>query len=150
MRIRVLAVVFFVALTVASVRSSDSQIQAVPRSNLAKIHSWVLDEIAAKGEAEFLVVLVDQPDLSAADRLETKEQKGAYVYRTLYDKAQSTQKPLVHWLKSHSVEHRPFYIVNMIWVKGALDVALTLAARSDVARIDGNPHPCQPLPVTLR
>ena len=148
MRIRVLAVVFFVALTLASVRSSDSQSQsqAVPRSDLAKIHSWVLDEIAAKGEAEFLVVLADQPDLSVADRLETKEQKGEYVYRTLYDKAQSTQKPLVNWLKSHSVEHRPFYIVNMIWVKGTLDVALTLAARSDVARIDGNPVIRNPIP----
>ena len=139
MRIRVLAVVFFVALTVASVKSNSHQNPAVPTSVLAKIDPWVLDEAAAKGQAEFLVLLADQADVSGAETLSTKEEKGRYVYRTLYDKAQSTQKPLLIWLKTHSVEHRSFYIVNMIWVKGNLDVALTLASRSDVQRIDGNP-----------
>jgi subtilisin family serine protease len=47
------------------------------------------------------------------------------------------------------VEYRSFYIVNMIWVKGTADVALALAARADVARVEGNPqirnHP-NPLP----
>ena len=54
------------------------------------------------------------------------------------------RKPLrnqfLNWLKSNSIEHRSFYIVNMIWVKGNLDVAVTLASRSDVGRIDGNPE----------
>ena len=134
-----LAVVFFVALTVASVRSNSYQIAAVPASVLAKIDPWVLDETAAKGQAEFLVLLADQADLSGADGLSTKEEKGRYVYRALYDKAQATQRSLLIWLKTHSVEHRSFYIVNMIWVKGNLDIALTLASRPDVARIDGNP-----------
>ncbi len=84
-------------------------------------------------------MLADQADLSAAESLPTKEEKGWYVYRTLYDKAQATQKPLLKWLKANSIEHRSFYIVNMIWVKGDLNVALTLAARPDVGRIDGNP-----------
>src|SRR5205823_3334185 len=33
-----------------------------------------------------------------------------------------------------------FYIVNAILVKGTRDVAETLAARPDVARVEGNPH----------
>ena len=135
MRIRVLAFFFFVALTVASVRSNDYQIQTVPGSTLANIDPWVLNETAAKGEAEFLVVLADQADLSGAAKLSTKEEKGQYVYQTLYDKAQTTQKQILNWLKSNSIEHRSFYIVNMIWVKGNLDVAVTLASRSDVGRI---------------
>jgi len=139
MKIRLLAILFFVALTVASVQSNDYQLQAVPKSVLAKIDPWVLDETAAKGQAEFLVVLADQADFSGAERLRTKEEKGSYVYRTLYDKAQATQKPLLNWLKTNSIEHRSFYIVNMILVKGNLDVALTLAARPDVGRIAGNP-----------
>lgn len=139
MRIRVFAVVLFVALTAASVRSNIQKIPAVPASVLAKIDPWVLDEVAAKGQAEFLVLLADQADLSGAETLSSKEERGRYVYRALYDTAQSTQKSLLVWLKTHSVEHRSFYIVNMIWVKGTLDVALTLAARSDVGRIDGNP-----------
>ena len=139
MRIRLLAVAFFVVLTVVSVRSSVYRIQAEPKGALAKIDPWVLAETAAKGQAEFLVVLADQADLSGAERLVTKEEKGVFVYRTLYDKARATQKPLLNWLKNHSIEHRSFYIVNMIWVKGDLNAALTLAERDDVGRIDGNP-----------
>jgi hypothetical protein len=37
------------------------------------------------------------------------------------------------------VPYRSFYIVNAIWVKADRDTALALAARSDVARLDGNP-----------
>ena len=140
MRIRLLAILFFVALTVASVHSDNYQLQAVPRSVLTKIDPWVLNETASKGQAEFLVVLADQADLSDAESLPTKEEKGWFVYRTLYNKAQTSQKPLLNWLKTNSIEHRSFYIVNMIWVKGTLSVALTLAARSDVGRIDGNPQ----------
>lgn len=139
MRIRLLAVVFFVALTVASVQSSDFQLQRVQNNVLAKIDPWVLEKTSSDGQAEFLVVLSDQADLSAADTLNTKEEKGLYVYRVLYDKAELTQKPILNWLKSHSIEHRSFYIVNMIWVKGDLDVVMTLAARPDIRRIDGNP-----------
>lgn len=139
MRIRLFAILFFVALTVASVHSNDRQVQTVPRSVLAKIDPWVLDQTAAKGQAEFLVVLADQADLSAAEGLRTKEEKGQYVYRTLFDKAQATQKPILSWLKSNGIAHQSFYIVNMIWVKGTIDIALSLAARPDVGRIDGNP-----------
>src|SRR5258705_60349 len=138
MRIRLLAIFFFVALTVASVHSNVYQLQTVPKSVLAKIDPWVLVQ-TAKGQSEFLVVLADQADLSAAARLSTKDEKGWYVYRTLYTKAQDTQKPILDWLKSNGIENQSFYIVNMIWVRGTIDVALTLAARPDVGRIDGNP-----------
>jgi subtilisin family serine protease len=139
MKIRLLAILCFLSLTVASVSSNANQVQKASRSVLAKISPWVLEQTAAKGQAEFLVVLSDQADLSAAETLNTKEEKGRYVYRTLLDKAQATQKPILAWLNANSIEHRSFYIVNMIWVKGTLDVALSLASRSDVGRIDGNP-----------
>ena len=139
MRIRFLAVIFFVALTVASVQSNDFHLQSVPKNVLAKIDPWVLEQTASKGQAEFLIVLADQADLSPAENLRTKEEKGWFVYRTLYGTATATQKPILDWLKSRGVEHRSFYIVNMIWAKGTLDTALSLAARSDVGRIDGNP-----------
>ena len=38
------------------------------------------------------------------------------------------------------IEHRSFYIVNAILVKGSREVAQALAARPDVARIEGNPQ----------
>ena len=42
-------------------------------------------------------------------------------------------------LRSKGIPHRSFYIVNMIWVKANLALATELAARPDVARIEGNP-----------
>src|SRR5215471_15511090 len=138
MKIVLLALVFTV-LTVVSVHSNDLQRQAPSTDALAKIDSWVLAEAAAKGQVEFLVILADQADLSPADSLETKEEKGQFVYHTLYNKAQDTQKPILGWLNSTAIEHRSFYIVNMIWVRGNLDIALSLAARTDVRRVEGNP-----------
>jgi serine protease AprX len=43
-------------------------------------------------------------------------------------------------LTTRHIEHRSYYIVNLIWVKGDRNLALDLAARSDVARIEANPQ----------
>src|SRR5438309_7112790 len=87
-----------------------------------------------------MVVLVDQADLSPAAALATKTEKGRYVYDALRNKAQTTQGPMLQWLRERGLEHRSFYIVNAILVKGTRQVAEALAARPDVARIEGNPH----------
>lgn len=139
MKLRVLAVFVLFASMFASAHSSAAGLQQSDRLASAKIATWVLEHTADGKEAEFLVVMTDQADLSAAETLRTKEEKGSYVYRTLYEKAQVTQRPILDWLQANGVEHRSYYIVNMIWVKGKLDVAVALAARPDVARIDGNP-----------
>lgn len=44
------------------------------------------------------------------------------------------------------LEFRPFYIVNAILVKGTQEIAETLAARADVARVEGNPQIKNSLP----
>jgi serine protease AprX len=105
-----------------------------------KIAPWVVRHTANGEDAEFLIVLAEQGDLQAAKALTTKEEKGRIVREALWEKAQATQGPLVQWLKEHKIEHRSYYIVNMIWVKAGMDVATTLAARSDVLRIEGNPQ----------
>jgi subtilisin family serine protease len=104
-----------------------------------KIDRWVIAHTAAGEAAEFLVVLTERADLRGADRLATKAAKGRYVYETLFAHAQRAQAPLVAWLEQRGVEYRSFYIINAIWVKADRATALTLAARSDVARLDGNP-----------
>ena len=111
---------------------------------LSKIAPWVLDHTTGGSQAEYLVVLSDQADFSGAAVLRTKQEKGRYVRDVLWNKAQSTQGPILKILRDRGVEHRSFYIVNMIWVKGDLNLALALAARSDIARIEGNPviHKC--------
>jgi subtilisin family serine protease len=111
-----------------------------------------LSQSHAQGQNAALVVLSDQADLSGAEALATKQEKGRYVQDVLWNKAQTTQAPLLTWLRERNIEHRSYYIVNLIWVKGSRDIAVELAARPDVLRVEGNPHVKnllpQPGPVT--
>ena len=104
-----------------------------------KIAPWVMEHTANGQDAEFFVVLADQADLSGAANLQTKAEKGRYVYNTLSNKSQTTQGPILQWLRDRTIEHQSFYIVNAILVKGTRQVADALAARPDVVRIEGNP-----------
>ena len=130
------------------IAQAKSAIKAAPSGNpqslrqtaLKKIAPWVLAKTADGEEAEFLVVLGDQADLSAAEQLQTKEEKGRYVFETLRAKAEASQASLLGWLKERKVEHRAFYIVNAVWVKGSRDLATEIAARAEVASIVGNPQ----------
>jgi subtilisin family serine protease len=87
------------------------------------------------GEAEFLVMLSQQADLSGASSLPSKRQKGTYVFERLTGVARATQGPLVNQLESWGVEHRAYWIANMVWVRGDLGVICSLAQREDVARL---------------
>jgi serine protease AprX len=104
-----------------------------------KIAPWVIEHTANGAQAEFLVVMSDQADLSGASRLKTKKEKGRFVRDALWNKAQATQAPLRKWLEERNVEHQSFYIVNMLLVKGDQALAQQLAARTDIGRIEGNP-----------
>lgn len=105
----------------------------------AKVDPWVLDTGRAEGETEFLVFLAEQADLSAAYSLDTKDEKGQYVYETLTATAARTQPAVLAELDRLGVEYKPFWIANMIWVRGNLDVVETMAQREDVANIYANP-----------
>jgi serine protease AprX len=106
----------------------------------SKVAPWVMEHTGNGQQAEFFVVLADQADLSGAANLQTKAEKGRFVFQTLSNKAQTTQGPALQWLRERGLEHRSFYIVNGILVKGTRQVVEALAARPDVARIEGNPQ----------
>jgi len=104
----------------------------------AKVDSEVL--IAAqKGPTEFLVVLKDQADLTPAAFIKTKEDKGSYVFETLTHFAEITQKSLRAKLDSIGAEYYPFWIANMIWVRGDDLVLREAALHEEVALIISNP-----------
>ena len=109
-------------------------------SRLFKIAPWVIEHTANGENAEFFIVLADQADLSGAVNLTTKAVKGRYVYEELRNKSQVTQGPLLQWLRERGIEHRSFYILNAILIKGSREIAEALAARPDVARVEGNPQ----------
>ena len=110
------------------------------KTDLEKIAPWVLNQTRDGGEAEFLVVLADQADLSGARALTGKGERGRHARDVLWRKAETTQGAILQWLRARGIEHRPYYIVNAIWVKGSAEIAAALAARADVARIEGNPQ----------
>ena len=98
------------------------------------------EHTANGGQAEFFVVLTEQANLRGAADLSTKAEKGRYVFDALRNKSQATQGPILQWLRQRQLEHRSFYIVNAILVKGNREIAEALAARPDVARVEGNPQ----------
>src|SRR5262249_23549088 len=135
----------------AAIRSSRATDQAgSPNQNdSAKIAPWVVEHTANGHRAEFIVVLADEADVSGAAMLRAKTDKGRFVRDTLWNKAQTTQGSIPQWLRERGIEHRSFYIVNALWVKGDRAVAEAIAARTDVARVEGNPR-IQNFPQGLR
>ena len=125
---------------IGSSRAISQRVGGNPVNVVNKIAPWVVAQTANGQQAEFFVVLADQADLSAARALRTKSEKGRFVHDALWNKSQITQRPVLRWLREHGVEHRSFYIVNAILVKGTREIAQALAARSDVARVEGNPQ----------
>lgn len=105
-----------------------------------KVDPWVLGRLEQQPEAEFIVLLAEQADLSAAAQLPTKLEKGEYVYRRLTETAERTQPALRARLDALGVAYRPYWIANMIWVRGDEHVIEALAQRPDVAGLHANPR----------
>jgi serine protease AprX len=124
-------------------RTAGSKLLLLQRT--PKVSQWVIDRTANGRKAEFLVVLADQADLTEARRGRNKHERRRRVRDALWNKAQQTQQPILQWLRQHNVQHRPFYIVNAIWVKTDAGTAATLAARPDVLRVEGNPQVRNPV-----
>jgi subtilisin family serine protease len=134
------AVVALVSVAVISLLQPASGYvsQGAPAEAIRKVTPWLLQH-ADGGDAEFLVILAESADLGAAGALASRRDKGRFVRDALFARAQQTQAPLLEWLRSRRLAHRPFYIVNAIWVKASRSDMMAIAARPDVARIEGNP-----------
>src|SRR4029453_561192 len=149
---RIFCSLFLVAAVVAAVgdvapsravSQGGSPVSAVTGKKNAP---WVSKQTAKNKKHELFFVLCDQADLSGAGTMRVKTVKGRYVYNSLRNKSQTTQGPILQWLRERGIEHRSFYIVNAILVKGSREVAEALAGRPDVARVEGNPHIQNSLP----
>lgn len=133
-------------IVVASVMLCFAQMAAAQTTSTAKIAPRVITDTENGKTAEALVVLTEQADLRPAASLQTKAEKGTFVYDTLREVANRTQPPILRMLDSLGVPHESFYIVNMIKITGGRNVMEQLAARNDVAHIDANPHVKNALP----
>lgn len=134
--------VTLLSVALAFLLTGLSPLPASPESKLSAALQAKLDA----GPAEFLVILTAQADLSRAAERATKAEKGAYVYRTLRQTALVSQKSLKAWLDERGLSYRVFYSVNALLVRGDQTLALELAARPDVLRLEANPVISNPLP----
>src|SRR5262249_40868281 len=94
---RMFCSLFFVAAAIAvltaigSSRAIGQGKRPASAATATKIAPWVVEHTANGRQAEFMVMLADQADLSAAVTMRTKTEKGRYVYDTLRNKSQTTQ-----------------------------------------------------------
>ena len=88
-----------------------------------KISTEVLTELARGERASIVILMADQADLSYAYEIADHDARGWFVYRTLLDHANASQKSLVDDLRSRNVAFQTFWVANMI----VADVDSTLA-----------------------
>lgn len=113
-----------------------------------KVDAAVLEAADAGRESEFLVVLQEQADVSDAKNLNSKQAKGAYVFRKLRETARNTQGPLIRIAQESGIAYQRFFIVNALLVKGDAVVLRRLAEHPATARIEPNPWVRMQEPIT--
>ncbi len=112
---------------------------AALRDVSAKINAHVLEKLQNGETTRALIVMAEQADVSAAQNLQTKQEKGRFVFDTVRATAQRTQVGVRALLDQRGVTYRAYYVANVIAVENLdADVAAQLAARADVGRISND------------
>ncbi len=104
-----------------------------------KIDRTVLAALQNGKPARALLVMAEQADVSAANALPTKAEKGTFVFNTLRATAERTQAPLRALLDRRGIPYRAYYVANVIALETLnAPLAAELAARPEVGRIAAN------------
>lgn len=96
------------------------------------------------GERLF-VIMKDQIDVSAAVKMPDYNQRRAFVYHMLVEKANASQAYLRQALSRFGIEHKPYYLVNGMEVWGGPLLRAWLETQPGVDRVLENPE-LRPLP----
>jgi subtilisin family serine protease len=113
---------------------------------IESVDPLILETMLVEDEAEFIVFLKEQADLSGAEQITNKTDKGTFVFERLTALAASTQPPIIDELKKLGAEYQPFWVANMIWVQGDATVLHTMAQRPEISFVYANPAIRQDLP----
>lgn len=106
----------------------------------ARINAELAAAAQRDGQAEALIVLKDQatPAVASLPGADYKAHRRALV-KALRDRADAQQASLRAWLDARGIDHRPFWIANMVYAKLSADDLAELAARRDISRVEPNP-----------
>ncbi|MGH3646372.1 MAG: S8 family serine peptidase [Micromonosporaceae bacterium] len=136
------------ALPLAAVPTAASASPHAGDNTTKKIDRSVRDQVAAKGYAEFWVVLDSEPDLSGATRMKSKTDKARHVRTTKVSHAEKTQAGLRAELKRAGAEFTSYWIDNSLLVTGDAALLERIAARPEVAEIEADEPVALPEPLT--
>ncbi|GAB4425903.1 MAG: hypothetical protein Kow0031_05610 [Anaerolineae bacterium] len=88
----------------------------------------------------FLIIMAEQADLSAAAAIADPLARRAAVRDQLLATAEASQPPVRQTLEAAGLDYRPYYIINMIEVRGSHRRMDDFAALPGVARVLLNPN----------
>lgn len=122
-------------------QNSKPEIQNARTDFSFKIDRALTEQFKQGKTTRGLIVFNAQADLSGAEKLATKQAKGAFVFNALRETAQRSQAKLRGQLDVQGIPYRAFYIANAIAVEN-LNAALAsrFAAEANVARIVADPE----------
>ena len=135
---KVLALFLMVALLLGIVvNTSQANVTSTSTTqSLEKVEAEVLDAISTKGNSDFVVEMAEHADLKAAYAIKDWSERGWYVYNTLKEVADRTQKPILLLLDQRGIKYQSFFAGNEIAVTaGDMSVLSQIAALDSVEHI---------------
>ncbi len=106
----------------------------------SKVHPSVFTQFQSQTEVEIIVLMREQADVSGADRLATKEEKGTFVFNILRGTAERSQTGIQQLLNAQNKRFQSFWVVNSLYLKANFDLIKQIAERDDVVEVMNNPH----------
>ncbi|MCB0429635.1 MAG: S8 family serine peptidase, partial [Flavobacteriales bacterium] len=103
-----------------------------------KVDPVLMSKTANGDPVEMMVIMAEQADLSAARYMNTKEEKGNFVFHTLQDLSTHTQPVVWEKLESLHAPYHSYFIVNAVWTKGDIDVIRAMAEMPQVSQVIEN------------
>lgn len=138
------ALIFISATTLGATNEPQSLVSSLQSP---KIDRALLTQLQQGKTTRALIVLNEQADLSGAEQLATKREKGRFVFNALREVAERTQARVRANLERQGIPYRAFYITNAIAVENLDAAAATLlASESSVMRIASDPNVRFPAP----
>ncbi len=104
----------------------------------SKIAPEVMADTLDGKRTSVVIFLADQADVSAAYNMKDQNARGWFVYNTLTEHAERTQRDIKTFLSTRDIKFQTFWAANMIVAEVDRSTAEEIAARSDVARVDSN------------
>jgi len=115
---RIIGILLLIVLNLGMVVSisNASFVPVGTTQGLEKVETTVLDAISTKGSSDFVVEMAEHADLKAAYEIKDWSKRGWYVYNTLKEVADRTQKPIIQMLDQKGIKYQSFFAGNEIAV----------------------------------